>query len=154
MKNTMRKVLLKKFSLALGSFFVMILFSLAALFAMRVSVNKIDEAQALHVRIIEAKCAHQDWSRNSASAIGLGTKFEGTFEYKSCVLGQWLYSAEATTDSEVAALVEKIIPIHQKIHETAQTLDFTGSEKDEEVYLGTIQTSLTELVSRWMRLED
>lgn len=147
MKNTMRKVLLKKLSLALGSFFVMLLFSLVALFTMRVSVKKVDETQALHVRIVEAKCAHQDWSRDLASALGLGTKFEGTFEYKSCVLGQWLYSEEATADSQVAAVVEKIIPIHQKIHETAQTLDFTGSQKDEEIYLGTIQTNLTELVS-------
>lgn len=147
MKNTMRKVLLKKLSLALGSFFVMMLFSFAALFAMRVSVKKIDEAQALHVRVVEAKCAHQDWSRDLASAIGLGTKFEGTFEYKNCVLGQWLYSEEATANSAVAALVEKIIPVHQSIHETAQALDFTGSEKDRETYLGTIQTDLTELVS-------
>ena len=90
MKNSMKKVLTAKLSFVLGAFLIMLLFSLGALFATRASINKMNGAQELHTRAVEAERAHYQWAEGLCSAIGLGTEFEETLDYKSCELGKYL----------------------------------------------------------------
>lgn len=147
MKNSMKKVLTAKLSFVLGAFLIMLLFSLGALFATRASINKMNGAQELHTRAVEAERAHYQWAEGLCSAIGLGTEFEGTLDYKSCELGKYLYSAAAKKDKEVAPLIEKIIPVHQRIHENAATIDFSaGGQKAHQVYLENIRPDIDELI--------
>lgn len=148
MKNSMKKVLTVKLSFVLGAFLMTLLFSLGALFATRASIRKMNEAEQLHTNAVEAERAHYAWAEGLCSAVGLGTEFQGTLDYKSCALGKYLYSAEARTNQEVAELVEEIIPVHQRVHETAGTIDFSGGgQESAEVYLEKIRPDIDSLVA-------
>ncbi len=145
MKSKMGKVLTTRLGFVLGAFLLLLLFSMGALLATRGSINRIDKAQEMRAQALDGKRAHYEWAEGLCSSIGFGTEFTGTLDYTSCALGKWLYSTEKTDNEQVAALIKEIIPVHQRIHESAGDLEF-GDEQSRDVYLNIIRPDIKQLV--------
>lgn len=82
------------------------------------------QATTIHTTALNAEKAHYSWIENLGSAIGLGTEFTGSADYKGCSLGKWIYSVDTSTlpDARIAELIESIKPLHQQIHGSAQEI--------------------------------
>ena len=81
----------------------------------------------------------------------MGTEFTGSKDYKGCVLGKWFYESDLSeVDSRILSLIEEMKPIHQAIHESAQTvLDLNETDPDQakEMYQNVVKANVNELVS-------
>ncbi|MDD6057511.1 MAG: methyl-accepting chemotaxis protein [Clostridiales bacterium] len=146
MKDSMRRVLVRRLSFVIGAFLALLLFSMSSLFLARVAINRIVAAEDLHAEALDGKRAHFEWAEGLSSAIGLGTEFKGTLDYTACGLGQWLYGDSYTSNPQIQALVNEIIPLHQRIHEAAKVLE-TGTKREaSDVYLNQIKPDIKTLV--------
>lgn len=100
--------------------------------------------------VLTAARAHYSWVENLCSAVTLGTEFTGSTDYRTCVLGKWLYGdTSSIQDQQVLSLMEQMKPIHQTIHESAQTiltLNETDPEAAKEMYLNVTKANVVQLV--------
>ena len=101
--------------------------------------------------VLTAEKAHYGWVENLCSAVSMGTEFTGSKDYKGCVLGKWFYESDLSeVDSRILSLIEEMKPIHQAIHESAQTvLDLNETDPDQakEMYQNVVKANVNELVS-------
>ena len=73
--------------------------------------------------VLTAEKAHYSWVENLCSSVTLGTEFTGSTDYRTCVLGKWLYEDNSEIeDQTILRLMDEMKPIHQAIHESAQTI--------------------------------
>lgn len=112
--------------------------------------NYTEQAEELHALVLTAEKAHYSWVENLCSATAMGTEFTGSMDYKTCVLGNWLYGTDTSRlDSEVVALMEQMKPIHQVIHESAESI-LALSETDQaaanEMYQSVAKANVNQLV--------
>ena len=110
-----------------------------------------DQATKIHSLVLTAERAHYGWVEGLCSAIALGTEFTGSTDYQGCVLGKWLYGPEMAQveDSEILRLTEEMKPIHQAIHQSAQTIlemSKTDLEQAKEMYLNDTRANVDKLV--------
>lgn len=118
---------------------------------MSVSRTQEDGVQAnmLLDRAQKAEVAHYKWASNLSNALYAGTEFTGSIDPTTCVLGQWLYGEEGTTDEEILALRSQMEPLHKELHESAtRVLEQLKSdpEQAQSYYQETIQSNLVTLV--------
>ncbi len=115
----------------------------------RFSANT-SQASEINALVLTAAKAHYGWVENLCSAVAMGTEFTGSTDYKTCVLGNWLYGDTSAIDNpEILRLMEEMKPIHQTIHESAQKildLNKTDPEAAKEMYLNTTKASVQKLV--------
>ena len=109
-----------------------------------------EEANNIHALVLTAQSAHNSWVENLCSSITLGTEFTGSKDYKTCVLGKWFYDSDLSAlDSEMLKLIDEMKPIHQAIHESAQTiLDLNTSDPKaaQEMYQNVTKANVTSLI--------
>ncbi len=110
--------------------------------------------QATHINslVLTAEKAHYGWVENLCSAVTLGTEFTGSKDYKTCVLGNWFYNSDLSgiKDSEILRLMEEMKPIHQAIHESAQTIldmNETDPEQARQMYQQVTKVNVDNLVA-------
>lgn len=100
--------------------------------------------------VLTAARAHYSWVENLCSAVTLGTEFTGSTDYRTCVLGKWLYGdTSSIQDQAVLRLMEEMKPIHQAIHESAQTilsLNETDPDAAKEMYQNVTKANVVQLV--------
>ncbi|MCI8865865.1 MAG: HAMP domain-containing protein [Lachnospiraceae bacterium] len=111
-----------------------------------------EKATDIHILVLMAEKAHYGWVEGLCSSISLGTEFTGSTDYKGCVLGAWLYGQEISSleDKEILRLVEEMKPIHQAIHESAQTilkLNETDPQGAQQMYLDNTKANVVKLVA-------
>ncbi len=111
-----------------------------------------EQATEINNLVLTAEKAHYSWVENLCSAVALGTEFTGSKDYRTCVLGNWFYNSDLTavTDSEILRLIEEMKPIHQAIHESAQTiLDLNETDPDQakQMYTDVTKANVTKLVA-------
>lgn len=111
-----------------------------------------EQATQINELVLKAEKAHYSWVENLCSAVALGTEFTGSKDYKTCILGNWLYGSDlaAVENSEILRLVEEMKPIHQAIHESAQTildLNVTEPEQANQMYLDVTKANVVKLVA-------
>ena len=111
-----------------------------------------EQATEIHSLVLTAERAHYSWVENLCSAVALGTEFTGSKDYKGCVLGKWFYQSDLSmiTDSDLLRLIEEMKPIHQAIHESAQTildLNSTDPAQAKQMYLEVTKANVDKLVS-------
>lgn len=107
------------------------------------------ENNALLRTVQTAETAHYKWSSNLSNALYAGTKFTGSTDPTTCVLGQWIYGEVGTEDPNILALRDKIQPLHEELHESAiYVLDLlkTNPEQAQAYYQNTILSNLSTLV--------
>lgn len=110
--------------------------------------------QATHINslVLTAEKAHYGWVENLCSAVTLGTEFTGSKDYKTCVLGNWFYNSDLSgiKDREILRLMEEMKPIHQAIHESAQTIldmNETDPEQARQMYQQVTKVNVDNLVA-------
>ena len=117
----------------------------------RVYSRSTEQATEINDLVLVAEKAHYSWVENLCSAVALGTEFTGSMDYKTCVLGNWLYNSDlsAIENSEILRLMEEMKPIHQAIHESARTIldmNETDPEQARQMYLEVTKASVVKLV--------
>ncbi len=147
-KGIKRSVMLRLLSILLA------LLGLAACFYVSLSrvyhENKeMLHAQEMYATAIDGKRAHYEWSENLVSSIGLDTNFTGTLDDTSCMLGKWLHNPENVDNPEIQALIQKILPVHETVHNTAQKIfaDGVSYEQQKSIYLNETKPAIENLVS-------
>ena len=110
-----------------------------------------EEWTEIHALVLTAEKAHYGWVENLCSAAVIGTEFTGSKDYKTCVLGKWFYdpSSSKIPNDQILQLVEQMKPIHQAIHESAQTvldLSKTDQKAANDMYLNTTKANVEKLV--------
>ena len=112
--------------------------------------NYTKQAEELHALVLTAEKAHYSWVENLCSATTMGTEFTGSTDYKTCVLGNWLYGTNTSRlNSEIVTLMEQMKPIHQAIHESAETilaLSETDRAAANEMYQSVAKVNVNQLV--------
>ena len=108
-------------------------------------------ATEIHTLALAGEKAHFSWIENLSSAINLGTEFTGSTDYTACDLGKWLYGdRSAIENEEIVALMDKMIPLHEAIHESAiEILEINGTDhpKAQEIYLNDTKANVSSLVA-------
>lgn len=119
--------------------------------SVRSSSVSTERSTEIHSLVLTAQKAHYSWVENLCSAIAMGTEFTGSKDYKGCVLGKWLYGdLSAIEDEEILRLIESMKPIHQAIHESAQTildLNAADPQQAQQMYLEVTKANVEQLVS-------
>ena len=110
-----------------------------------------ERATQIHNLVLTAEKAHYSWVENLCSAVALGTEFTGSKDYKTCVLGNWFYNSDLSQidSSEILRLMEEMKPIHQAIHESAQTIldmNATDPAQAQQMYTDITKANVTKLV--------
>ena len=129
------------------------------LFSFVVTFNtfRLQNAQAAAARANElldksqhAETAHYKWATNLSNALYAGTEFTGSTDYTKCVLGQWLYDTEFSTDNQkINELRRQLEPLHKELHESATyVLGLGGANlaQAQAYFQDTISVNLTTLV--------
>ncbi len=151
MKRTIKQEVLIRVALV----FLAVVFSgittIASMSASRSYTRAMDQAVDINSLVLTAEKAHYGWVENLCSAVSMGTEFTGSKDYKGCVLGKWFYESDLSeVDSRILSLIEEMKPIHQAIHESAQTvLDLNETDPDQakEMYQNVVKANVNELVS-------
>ena len=151
MKRTIKQEVLIRVALV----FLAVVFSgittIASMSASRSYTRAMDQAVDINSLVLTAEKAHYGWVENLCSAVSMGTEFTGSKDYKGCVLGKWFYESDLSeVDSRILSLIEEMKPIHQTIHESAQTvLDLNETDPDQakEMYQNVVKANVNELVS-------
>jgi methyl-accepting chemotaxis protein len=151
MKRTIKQEVLIRVALV----FLAVVFSgittITSMSASRSYTRAMDQAVDINSLVLTAEKAHYGWVENLCSAVSMGTEFTGSKDYKGCVLGKWFYESDLSeVDSRILSLIEEMKPIHQTIHESAQTvLDLNETDPDQakEMYQNVVKANVNELVS-------
>ena len=110
-----------------------------------------EEWTEIHSLVLTAEKAHYGWVENLCSAVAMGTEFTGSTDYKGCVLGKWFYDPDVSKipNDQVLQLIEQMKPIHQAIHESAESvlaLGKTDQKAANEMYLNGTKADVQKLV--------
>ena len=151
MKRTIKQEILIRVALV----FLAVIFSgvitITSMNASKSYTKAMDQAVDINALVLTAEKAHYGWVENLCSAVSMGTEFTGSKDYKTCVLGKWFYESDLSdVDSRILKLIEEMKPIHQAIHESAQTvldLNETDPSQANEMYLNVVKGNVNELVA-------
>lgn len=151
MKRTIKQEVLIRVALVFIAVIISGIVTVTSLNASRSYTKSMDEAVDIHTLVLTAQKAHYSWVENLCSAVSMGTEFTGSKDYRTCVLGNWFYSSDLSgVDSRILALIEEMKPIHQAIHESAQTvLDLNQSDpaQAQNMYANTVKANVDQLVA-------
>ena len=151
MRKSIKKMVFIRIAAALAA---IVLFSVVTTInVLRIEKNEKDSTQVSELlnRAQTAEAAHYKWATNLSNAIYAGTEFTGSKDPTTCVLGQWLYGEEGTTDSEILALRRELEPLHKELHESADyvlNMKVTSPGLARTYYQETIQSNLSTLVGK------
>lgn len=116
------------------------------------------EITELKEAVLKAEKAHYSWLENLNSAINFDLEFTGSLDYKSCGLGQLIYSTDLSRyPDSVAEALEGMKAVHQEIHESAQeilAMKGTDMEKAQRIYLSETRGNVETLVGKMDQLSE
>lgn len=151
MKRTIKQEVMIRVVLTLVAVLVSGWVTISSMGNIRGYTKTTEQATEVHALVLTAQNAHNSWVENLCSAISMGTEFTGSKDYKTCVLGNWFYSSDLSGLSpEMLDLIEEMKPIHQAIHESAQTiLDLNATDPDgaKEMYQSVTKANVTRLIA-------
>lgn len=107
------------------------------------------EISSLLERVQKAEVAHYKWSASLSNALYADMEFTGSTDPTSCVLGQWIYGDEGTSDETILNLRSQLEPLHEELHKSAIYVLELYENKPLEAqtyYQDTIQKNLGVLV--------
>ena len=150
MKRTIKQEVLMRVALVFLAVIISGIVTVTSLNASRSYTKDIDQSVDIHTLVLTAQKAHYSWVENLCSAVSMGTEFTGSKDYKTCVLGKWFYESDLSgVDSRILELIEEMKPIHQAIHESAQTvleMSKTDQKAANELYLTGTKANVEKLV--------
>ncbi len=151
MKRTIKQEVLIRVALVFLAVIISGITTVTSMSASRNYTRAMDQAVEINSLVLTAQKAHYGWVENLCSAVSMGTEFTGSKDYKGCVLGKWFYSSDLSgVDGRILELIEEMKPIHQAIHESAQTvldLNATDPAQAKEMYLNVVKANVEKLVA-------
>ncbi len=151
MKRTIKQEILIRVALVFLAVILSGVITITSMNASKSYTKAMDQAVDINSLVLTAEKAHYGWVENLCSAVSMGTEFTGSKDYKTCVLGKWFYESDLSgVDSRILELIEEMKPIHQAIHESAQTvldLNKTDPEQANEMYLNVVKANVNQLVT-------
>ncbi len=151
MKRTIKQEVLIRVALVFLAVIISGITKVTSMSASRNYTRAMDQAVEINSLVLTAQKAHYGWVENLCSAVSMGTEFTGSKDYKGCVLGKWFYSSDLSgVDGRILELIEEMKPIHQAIHESAQTvldLNATDPAQAKEMYLNVVKANVEKLVA-------
>jgi len=150
MKRTIKQEILIRVALVFLAVIITGFTTITSMNASRAYTVEMDKSVDIHTLVLTAQKAHYGWVENLCSAVSMGTEFTGSKDYRTCVLGNWFYNSDLTgVDSRILSLIEEMKPIHQAIHESAQTvldLNETDPAQAKGMYVNTVKANVDQLV--------
>lgn len=113
--------------------------------------HETENSVAINEIIYEAEIAHYAWSDSLGMSIHYGDEFTGSLDDTTCVLGKWIYSDSSKGDSQIAAIMEKIKPLHKEIHKSASSvlaLAKTDIKQADQVYKNEVKKNIVVLIEQ------
>lgn len=107
------------------------------------------QAYELLERAQSAQVAHYRWCSELSNTLYAGKPFTGNTDYTACALGQWLNGDAGTTDPDILALREQLVPLHQSLHQSAIEMLNTFEQDPtaaQAAYQQSLQSHVAELV--------
>ncbi len=152
MKQGIKKQVLIRVALIFIVVIVSGIVTLSGMKQVRVSSRSTEQATQIHAVVLTAEKAHYGWVENLCSSVAFGTEFTGSTNYKTCVLGSWIYGSEIqeVEDERIHQLVKEMEPIHQAIHESANAIveaNKTDPQEAQRLYLEVTKANVEKLVS-------
>ncbi|MCI9047022.1 MAG: HAMP domain-containing protein [Hungatella sp.] len=152
MKQSIKKQVLIRVALIFIVVIVSGIVTLSGMKQVRVSSRSTEQATQIHAVVLTAEKAHYGWVENLCSSVAFGTEFTGSTNYKTCVLGSWIYGSEIqeVEDERIHQLVKEMEPIHQAIHESANAIveaNKTDPQEAQRLYLEVTKANVEKLVS-------
>ena len=152
MKQSIKKQVLIRVALIFIVVIVSGIVTLSGMKQVRVSSRSTEQATQIHAVVLTAEKAHYGWVENLCSSVAFGTEFTGSTNYKTCVLGSWIYGSEIqeVEDERIHQLVKEMEPIHQAIHESANDIveaNKTDPQEAQRLYLEVTKVNVEKLVS-------
>ena len=152
MKQSIKKQVLIRVALIFIVVIVSGIVTLSGMKQVRVSSRSTEQATQIHAVVLTAEKAHYGWVENLCSSVAFGTEFTGSTNYKTCVLGSWIYGSEIqeVEDERIHQLVKEMEPIHQAIHESANAIveaNKTDPQEAQRLYLEVTKVNVEKLVS-------
>ncbi len=152
MKQSIKKQVLIRVALIFIVVIVSGIVTLSGMKQVRVSSRSTEQATQIHAVVLTAEKAHYGWVENLCSSVAFGTEFTGSTNYKTCVLGSWIYGSEIqeVEDERIHQLVKEMEPIHQAIHESANDIveaNKTDPQEAQRLYLEVTKANVEKLVS-------
>ncbi len=151
MKRTIKQEILIRVALVFLAVILSGVITITSMNASKSYTKAMDQAVDINSLVLTAEKAHYGWVENLCSAVSMGTEFTGSKDYKTCVLGKWFYESDLSgVDSRILELIEEMKPIHQAIHESAQTvldLNETNPDQANEMYLNVVKENVNDLVT-------
>ncbi len=151
MKRTIKQEILIRVALVFLAVILGGVITITSMNASKSYTKAMDQAVDINSLVLTAEKAHYGWVENLCSAVSMGTEFTGSKDYKTCVLGKWFYESDLSgVDSRILELIEEMKPIHQAIHESAQTvldLNETNPDQANEMYLNVVKENVNDLVT-------
>lgn len=91
---------------------------------------------------------HYKWASGLNSAINYGVEFTGSTDPTACGFGKFIYGDQLQVHEEWAAFLQKVEPIHNKIHDSAKlVLAKADRNTQQTIYLEEISPALDQLIS-------
>ncbi|MCI8517025.1 MAG: HAMP domain-containing protein [Hungatella sp.] len=152
MRQSIKQQIVVRIALIFVCVIVSGIVTMSGMTKVRAYSNSTEQSTQIHNLVLTAEKAHYGWVENLCSSVAMGTEFTGSKDYKGCVLGKWFYDSDlsAVTDKDILRLMEEMKPIHQAIHESAQTiLDLNQSDPDQakQMYLDVTKANVEKLVA-------
>ena len=152
MKQSIKKQVLIRVALIFIVVIVSGIVTLSGMKQVRVSSRSTEQATQIHAVVLTAEKAHYGWVENLCSSVAFGTEFTGSTNYKTCVLGSWIYGSEIqeVEDERIHQLVKEMEPVHQAIHESANAIveaNKTDPQEAQRLYLEVTKVNVEKLVS-------
>ncbi len=152
MKQSIKQQVLIRVALIFIVVIVSGIVTLSGMKRVRLSSKSTEQATQIHALVLTAEKAHYGWVENLCSAVALGTEFTGSTDYKTCVLGSWIYGPELeeVEDQRIHQLVREMQPIHQAIHESAEkilSVNKTDPQEARRMYQEETRANVDKLVA-------
>ena len=152
MKHSIKQDVVLRIALIIGVVVLTGIITTSGMKSVKSNSVSTEQSTEIHSLVLTAQKAHYGWVENLCSSIAMGTEFTGSKDYKTCVLGNWFYNSDLSSieDEEILQLIEQMKPIHQAIHESAQTildLNVTDPEQAKEMYLNVTKANVDQLVA-------
>lgn len=151
MKRTIKQEIMIRIALIFAAVIISGILTISGMSLVRRYSQSTEQSIEIHSLVLNAEKAHYSWVENLCSAVALGTEFTGSKDYRTCVLGNWFYNSDLSTieNEKILSLIEEMKPIHQAIHESAQTIldiNQTNPEEASRLYREETKANVVKLV--------
>lgn len=159
MKNSLKKQIKKYFSVIIAAILLggfVVIYGMYNIYTININQNELSESSR---KTLDSATAHVKWVEALNTSINSNKEFEGSLNPETCSFGEWLKSEnlDDIENQEIKEALDKIIPLHEKIHEKAGKiieLKNVDHSKAYDMYLKEIVPTVNIIVDNLYKISD